>query len=194
MRAIPIKIYPVFFLVIALGLILMPIRWLVAWLIAASFHELCHIISLILCRRTIYSVKIGAFGAKIEADMPDGISGILCAMAGPLGGLLLLSCLRAAPRVALCGLLQSLYNLIPIYPFDGGRALLALTSALFGNKKGYIIFKWIEYIFLLSLCMLCGYVMIKFQFGIIPMLIALLIFIRNKNIPCKQSLLRVQYR
>ena len=194
MRPISIKIYPVFFLVIALGLILVPFQWLAAWLLAAAVHELCHIISLIICRRTLYSVKIGAFGAKIEADMPDGIFGIICAMAGPLGGLLLLICLRAAPRVALCGLLQSLYNLIPISPLDGGRALLALTSALFGNKKGYAIFKWIEHIFLLSLCILCGYAMIKFQLGIVPIFIALLILIRNKNIPCKHSLLRVQYR
>ena len=194
MKAIPIKIYPGFFLVIALGLILVPFRWLIAWLFAAAFHELCHMISLIFCRCTIYSVKIGTFGAKIEADMPEGILGIICAMAGPMGGLLLLFSIRAVPRVALCALFQSLYNLIPIYPFDGGRALLALTSVLFGNNKGFTIFQCIEHTFSLFLCLLGGYVMVKFQLGIMPILIALLILIRNKNIPCKHGLLRVQYR
>ena len=194
MKVIPIKIYPGFFLGIALCLILVPFRWLVAWLFAAAFHELCHMISLIFCRCTIYSVRIGTFGAKIEADMPDGILGILCAMAGPMGGLLLLFSIRVAPRVALCALFQSLYNLIPIFPLDGGRALMALIRSLFGLKRGSAIFIWIERIFSLFLCLLCGYVMVKFQLGIIPIFVTLLILIRNKNIPCKQGLLRVQYR
>ena len=59
---------------------------------------------------------------------------VVCILAGPLGGLSLLLLCRRFPRVAICGMLQSVYNVLPIYPLDGGRALRGILGRLPGEN------------------------------------------------------------
>ena len=191
MKESRIIIEPGFFLFLSLGLLFVSIPWLLAWLTAAAIHEICHILALRLCDCEIDSVRIGPGGAKIQGEIPQGISGMVCALAGPAGGLLLLAFLHIIPRVALCGLFQSVYNLLPIYPLDGGRALQGLLTQAFGNQRGKLFSRIIGYLFLALLFGVSLYAAVGLKFGIWLMFPTLaLIF---KNTPCKRSRLGVQY-
>ena len=59
----------------------------------------------------------------MEASLSGFRRELLAVLAGPAGSLLLLSLYRVLPRVAVCAAVQGFYNLLPIEPLDGGRAL-----------------------------------------------------------------------
>ena len=106
------------------GMVLvLPLKWVAAILMAGAFHELCHIAAVRLCGGEVLSLQLGCHGAKMVTSPLTGWEEPLCALAGPLGALVLLPLARFFPRLALCAGLQSFYNLLPVYPLDGGRAL-----------------------------------------------------------------------
>ncbi len=125
-----VSVTPGFLIQLATAILLLPINWVAAWLFAAVFHESCHYIVLRLYNVRVFSMRIGFSGAIIETEPMQPKQELLTALAGPFGGLVLLLLIRIFPRIAICALLQSLFNLLPIYPFDGGRALRASISWL----------------------------------------------------------------
>ena len=112
-------------------LLFFPIDFVGAAFIAALIHELGHVCMIIFCGSGIESVKIGPFGAVIQTSglMPGGE--FLCALAGPAGSFLLLLTVQRFPMLAVCGFLQGMFNLIPVYPLDGGRILRILLNRFF---------------------------------------------------------------
>lgn len=98
--------------------------------LAATFHELGHILCLRYTGATIHTLSLGLHGAVMETAPLSYGQEILCALAGPAFGLLLLPLSRVYPWLAFWGLCQSLYNLLPLYPLDGGRVLRALLCLL----------------------------------------------------------------
>ena len=119
-----------FCLFAALAILLLPLKWLLACCIAALFHELCHLLALKLLGGKWQHIAIFASGARIPiSDIGRGRE-LICTLAGPLGGLLLSALYPVLPILAFCALVQSLYNLLPIYPLDGGRALRCAADML----------------------------------------------------------------
>ena len=104
-------------------LLTVPLHWLLSSLAAACFHELCHYAALRLMGGKILSLQIQANGTTMEIVPLPTEKELLCALAGPMGSILLLSMVRFFPRVALCAGIQGVFNLLPLYPLDGGRAI-----------------------------------------------------------------------
>ena len=112
-----------FFPVLALMLLLFPVRFLAGVLLAALIHELGHILAVKLTGGRVLSVRLRAGGARIEASpLPPGRAAF-CALAGPAAGALTIFAYKVFPELALAGLVQTVFNLLPVYPLDGGRAL-----------------------------------------------------------------------
>ena len=122
------------FLTAALLVLLLPLRWLLAALLAAAFHEACHYIAVRLCGGRPGPFLIGSRGAALQVDEMGRGRELICALAGPVGGLLLVALCRYIPRIAVCALIQSLYNLLPLYPMDGGRALSCAAALTLSPK------------------------------------------------------------
>lgn len=117
----------------AAGLLLVPFRFLMAALVAALWHELCHLCVLKLFSVPILGIRVGLFGAVIRSGYLMPIQELVSSAAGPAGSLLLLLTADIFPLLAFCGLVQGIFNLIPIYPMDGGRILRTLL--ILGREK-----------------------------------------------------------
>ncbi len=105
------------------------------FLLATALHELGHILCLHLTGAKVTALSLNLSGAVIETTPLGYGQEALCALAGPAVGLLLLLLGRKAPWLAFWGLTQSLYNLIPVYPLDGGRALRAVLCLILPLQK-----------------------------------------------------------
>lgn len=191
---VPIIVKPEFLVILAFTLLVFPFQWITAWILASLFHEFCHYIALRLSGCSVFQIQVSLNGAVMDTDLTDETREILCALAGPVGGLLLIFAGRWCPRLALCGLFQSAYNLIPIYPLDGGRAVSGVLRKLFSNVVAKRIQKVLEYSFLLLFILLGLYSALRLKLGLIPLIFAFILVIKNKlgKCTCKELPLGVK--
>lgn len=165
----------------ALILLVLPLPWLLAAAAAAVWHELCHVLAVKLCGSSVRRVQVGSVGTVLECgNLPPGRE-LLCSLAGPVGSLLLLVFVRYLPRIAVCGLVQGIYNLLPFYPLDGGRALYSGLRSLMAQEKAQLYCARIE-LAVRSLITLAAVVTaLVWKLGILPILMAALLLFRVKR-------------
>lgn len=125
---------PFAFLMGALLLLTLPLPWFAAAVAAAGIHEAGHLLAIRLLGDKASEIQVGCTGAKIHTAFSRPWREFVCAAAGPAAGLLLLLAIRWFPRTAVCGLVQSTYNLLPIYPLDGGRMLFCVLEGMAPGK------------------------------------------------------------
>ena len=177
----PIKLSfdPAACILIAGMLLFLPLQWVVAVVFSAAFHELCHILALRICGVRIGCVSVGAGGVQMEVAVMQPYKEAICALAGPVGGLSLLLFSRWIPRAAVCGAIHALYNLLPLYPMDGGRVLRCIVQMLC-PMKGDSVFSAIQNIILVSITVLCVYACLFYGLGLLPMIFVALLWRKTK--------------
>lgn len=182
-----------FFLLAALFMLL-PLPWAAAVILSAGFHELCHIAAIYLAGGKVRRLTVTAGGAKMDFTPLPCSRELLCAAAGPCGSLLLIFLCRRFPRLAICGVFHGLYNLLPLFPLDGGRVLRCGASMLFPPKIASKIVSLTEKCMIAFLLLLCFYAVIRLGLGFLPILAAVLLWRRRKigKFSCKASEPRVQ--
>ncbi len=175
-------------------LLLLPLKWLAAAVTAAIFHELCHYAALRLCGYCPQEFSISSNGAAMEIPPLPYSKELLCALAGPLGSLSLLLLGQWFPRVALCGAFHGLYNLLPLYPLDGGRALHCGARLLLPPQTADTVCTVMEFVCLGAICLCALYGTICLHLGLLPLIFAFALLVKRQKvkIPCKPAKLRVQ--
>lgn len=175
-------------------LLILPLRWLAAAIIAAVFHELCHLGAIYLCGGQVRRLFIEGHGARIEIPEMSRGKELLCALAGPAGGFVLMFFGRWLPRIALCAGMQSIYNLLPLYPLDGGRALRCLTALLLSPKLAESVCVWTERLTVGCIFFLAAYGSVAWGLGLFPMILSAVLYlrIRCRKTPCKPAVQAVQ--
>ena len=178
----------------ALALLLLPFNWIISAVMAALWHEGCHWLALKLCGCRCYGISVGREGAVLETEFGTPAKEALCALAGPLGSILLLLFFRWIPRIAICALIQGLYNLIPVYPLDGGRLVRNLLQILVKKGKQSSVMTGIEATSMLIMVILSLYCVIVLQLGYLPLIFVSILFYRvfQRKLSCKEVQLAVQ--
>lgn len=125
-----VRVEPLAWIWWAAMILLVPGNWLLSAAAAACIHEAGHILSLLLLGGKVRGIRLGPLGAVIEGEGVSGPAAAVCTLAGPLGSFLTLLLLRPFPMLAVCGFLQGCFNLLPVYPLDGGRILAYLLERL----------------------------------------------------------------
>lgn len=177
----------------ALALLVLPLNWLAAAVAAALIHECFHYAALMLCGAEVYGVAIISRGILLETEGLSPGKEAVCALAGPGGSLLLLLLWRLWPELALWGGVQGLYNLLPVYPMDGGRAVKGILTILC-PRKARRISEWVSRATVLFIALLGFYGMIRLKLGFGAMVPALLLLGKAlpRKTPCKDGHKRVQ--
>ena len=157
-------------------------------------HELSHCGMLWLCSVPVRCVHLGNHGVLIQTDAMPPWKTVISSLAGPMGGLLLLLAGKLFPQAAVCALLLSVYNLLPVYPLDGGRALWALIDGVFDARRSKCICNVVEWIVLSAILMMGLLAAFFWKLGLMPLLLTVILCLRlgKIKIPCKSTLNAVQ--
>ena len=189
-----IEVHPGTFLVTALMVLTVPFPWILAIIGAATIHELGHLAALRVLSLQVNRIVIGGFGARIETPPLEPAEELICSIAGPVAGLAAILCVRWVPRLAVAALIQSVCNLLPVYPMDGGRVWRAFLALMIGERSADVIGRITDYAVLAVLIPLglrwyfvsgTGFLVL-----VIPVIWILRVLLRK--IPCKTGGLGLQ--
>ena len=121
-----------FWLILGLMVLLFPVRVLAGILLAAAIHELGHIFAVALCGGRLHRIRLHIGGAALIAAPLSPGRELLCILAGPAAGAMTVLAWRVFPELAVAGLLQTAFNLLPLPNLDGGRAVRNICCKLRG--------------------------------------------------------------
>lgn len=167
-------------------------------MIFALIHELAHLICGMFLGFKPDTFKIMPFGFCIEfhTNVKDynkkilksnilSLKKILIALSGPLTNLLIVilgNILKIEGNIIYSNLLIFLFNLIPIYPLDGGRILKNVLKILLGNKNAYVYTNTISNIFMIILTMFASiFIMFNRNIAIFLLIIMLWALVIKEN-------------
>lgn len=189
-------IQPDFCIVLAAAILFVPLGWLLAWTGAVLIHELGHYISARLMGCNVRQIQLGASGVKMRTDPMTDREVLLCALSGPMCGFLTLLLIRRFPQLAVCGALQSAFNLLPVLPLDGGRALQSLFSLNTKSKLGFRVNTWLTVIVISIFAAFVLYISwaMKRMIWTIVLLFPIFLKMNELNLPCKPVKEKVQYK
>ena len=183
-----IRVQPSALILMAALLLLLPLDWLIAALLAAAVHELGHLAVIHAYGSRTEFLSIGFFGAQIHTGPLDNRAEFFCAAAGPAASLFLLSLCRFFPKLALCGAVQGMFNLIPVHPMDGGRMLCCFLRR-FCPRRAEGIYHIVHCLVICGLLALSLIAAICRRDGFFLALVCIMALSRllHSKIPCKSA-------
>lgn len=189
-----INVSPQVYIFAAVLLLIVPVPWLCGWVAAVLVHEISHCIALRVCGKKIDTILLNMAGASIQTESLSDWQTIFCSLAGPLGGLLLLLAVRVFPQAAICAVLLSIYNLLPIFPLDGGRVLYGFMHMILPECICKRVCFVVEKMVIFVIVLFGIYATFFWKLGALPFCASVLFALRmyKIKIPCKSTLDRVQ--
>lgn len=154
----------------------------------ALLHEIGHLLAGVLLGLKVKSINIMPFGISINfEDYSDKyiIKKIIIAIAGPLVNLIIVIlgiCNDWDKDIIYSNVLIGLFNLIPLYPLDGGRILKYIVQLVTSPKEAEIITHKLSNVLIIILTLIAsiGILALK-NIGIVLILAYLWILVIQEN-------------
>ena len=183
-----IRVQPSTLILMAALILLLPLDWLIAAVLAAAVHEMGHLAVIYAFGSRPELLSISGFGAQIQTGPLENREEFLCAAAGPAASLFLLTLCRFFPKLALCGMVQGMFNLIPVHPMDGGRMLCCFLRR-FCPRRAEGIYHMVHCLVICGLLALSLIAAICRKDGFFPVLVCItaLSKLLLSKIPCKSA-------
>lgn len=156
-------------------------RTLMAFISAVVVHELTHLIIMWLFGGKATTLIITPMGLTIErSGLLSHQLEFLLSISAPICNLLL-AAIYAKYNLNLCAIEANLsfglINLMPIYPLDGGKALLAILQAVTSSSKATRISQIISVIFLVLFWIFGIAIALVLNGGLSMLMLAIALFI-----------------
>ena len=160
-----LRISPGFCLLVAWFTMVNGWRLTAVVLAAAAVHELGHWAVLKVLGTQVLGLRIGVLGAVLTVDSRGLSYGneLAVTLAGPTANLLSAAALAAAGWEMAAGahIVLGSFNLLPIRPLDGGRALYLGASWLLGPAAGEAVARWTGVMVAAVLAVGLGWLMVR---------------------------------
>ena len=151
------------FLFLFLFLLTSQLEMYLLLMLFAIIHELGHLAAGLILKFKLEEIKLTPVGLQIQFKVSVEeyklnnvksytIKKAIIALAGPLTNFIIATIMIAIAQINIglqytyifslivySNLLIAMFNLIPIYPMDGGRVVKEILSIIFGKKKAYKI-------------------------------------------------------
>ena len=153
------------FLFLLLFLITSQFEIYIIVMIFAIIHELGHLLAGVILKFKVEEIKLTPMGVRLQFKIENreynkkvkkgnllNIKKAIIAIAGPITNLVILIVLIILKNIGLnftntyiyqiiiySNLLIAIFNMLPIYPMDGGRVINEILKIMVGNKKAYKI-------------------------------------------------------
>lgn len=171
-------------------------------MIFCMIHELGHILAGIFLKLKPEKIDIMPFGLSVQFKLfPDDynnkvlksnqlqIKKIIIAMAGPITNFVLIIAayfmklsIEVKSIIIYSNMIIALFNLLPIYPLDGGRILKGILNIMYGRKRTEKIMNKVSNILIVFITMICAFlVYVLKNIAIIVSLVYLWFLIINEN-------------
>lgn len=154
-------------------LLFLPLQWIGAALLAVLIHESCHAIAVYLLGGSIRRIFIGCRGMVMETLPMSGVRELICVIAGPVGSIMLIAVAPRLPRTAICGFIHGIYNLIPLFPLDGGRVIRNVFYSFLSPPLAHKVFLWSQRV--VSVFILVATAILTLRLGVVPLVLGLLV-------------------
>lgn len=188
---VSVSMQPAFVAIMVMSLILLPVHWVIGWLLAVFFHELGHVTGIVLLKVPIDSVSIECSGTYIRTGQMIPYQELIVAIMGPLFSSLLLLFSGWIPYAAVCALIQLSFNMLPLSGFDGGRILLIVLQTFLPPTWAKRFFNTVQSLFYITIILLG----ICCNWGVLVLLAIGMLILRTgrATFPCKRLKQIVQW-
>ena len=138
MKSFPVDISAGACIVGCLLILLIPLELTFSIYLAAAIHEAGHILLLLFFHVPIEGISFHIGGAAIQTAPVTAKEELVCAAAGPIASFLCSVLIRRFPLFGICALIQGAFNLLPVFPLDGGRILRCLCILYYPSHTSFI--------------------------------------------------------
>ncbi len=181
-----LTVYPSFVLLICVLIFLDIGTAGLCFLVSVALHEGGHLTAMRVLHVPFYGMELHGTGAVIRMGSTSSGKEAACAAAGPaVNLLLLLLTFRHLPGMALANALLLLWNLLPLYPLDGGRLINLAVAAMFGLTAADRISNALNVLLAITVTAYGVWQTCVCHAGLYPCLFAALFLCKAANTPCK---------